>query len=100
MNNGKAIFLNPCDQCYLAISQTERSTNVAMPKNPPAKASEQPQRATHPPDERPHSIVTPNPDDTARWLHWLILPLSVVRLDVAETEVLARKEQTAIKRRI
>src|SRR2546421_10774288 len=66
-----------------------------MPKNPPA---EQPPHATHPPDERPHSVSTPSPDDTARWLQLADIALSEER--IAEIEALARKEQAAIKKRI
>ena len=73
-----------------------------MPKNPPAKASEQPQRATHPPDERPHGVARPHPDDTARWLALADIALrhAPTEEDMAEMEALARMEQAAIKRRI
>jgi len=60
-------------------------------------------RATRPPEERgTHSIDLINPNDAARWL---TLADSALRrgasaVEVAETEVLARKEQDAIKRRI
>lgn len=104
MINGKVNFLNPCNQrvIWQLVRRSVAHTNVVMPKNPPAKASEQPQRATHPPDERPHKIATPNPDDPARWLALAdtTLKRGASAVDVAETEVLARKEQTAIKRRI
>jgi hypothetical protein len=76
MNNGKVIFLGPCDQRVIwQLVRRSVSTNVAMHKNPPAKASEQPQRATHRPKSAPYKIATPNPDDTPRWLALaLILP--------------------------
>ena len=72
-----------------------------VPKNPPAKA-ELPPRPTHPPDERPHSVSRPNPDDTARWLALADIALrqAPTQEDVAEMEALARKEQVAIKKRI
>ncbi|HEY8225325.1 MAG TPA: hypothetical protein VIG25_08625 [Pyrinomonadaceae bacterium] len=70
-----------------------------MQKIPPA---EQPPRPIHPPDERPHSVTRPNPDDTARWLALADIALRHVPTeeDVAEMETLARKEQAAIKKRI
>src|SRR5438045_2276286 len=58
--------------------------------------------ATHPPDERPHALARPNPDDTARWLALADIALRHAPSDehVAELEALARKEQAAIKKRI
>ena len=60
-------------------------------------------RATHPPEERGTHGVTPvNPNDSARWLALAdtALRMGATELVVVETEVLARKEQDAIKRRI
>ena len=70
-----------------------------MPKTPPA---EQPIHATQPPDERPHGVARPNPDDAARWLALADTALrqASTEKDVAEMEALARKEQAAIKKRI
>jgi len=62
-----------------------------------------PPRATHPPEERgTHIIDLINPNDAARWLTLADAALSrgASAVEVAETEVLARKEQDAIKRRI
>ena len=64
---------------------------------------ETPPRATPPPEERgTHIIDLINPNDAARWLTLADAALSrgASAVDVAETEVLARKEQDAIKRRI
>jgi len=63
---------------------------------------EQPPRATQPADERPHSVTLVDPNDTARWLALADTALrqGASEENVAETEALARKEQTAIKRRI
>ena len=58
--------------------------------------------STHPPDERPHSVNRPNPDDTARWLALADIALrhAPTEEEIAEMEALARKEQAAVKRRI
>ena len=72
-----------------------------MPSKKPAEAAP---RATHPPpEERGTRGVSPiSPDDEARWLALADLALSrgASEVEVAEIEALARKEQTAIKRRI
>ena len=71
-----------------------------MPSKKPAEAAP---RATHPPAERGTRGVSPvNPDDAPRWLALADLALSrgASEVEVAEIEALARKEQTAIKRRI
>jgi hypothetical protein len=60
-------------------------------------------RATRPPEGRgTHAIDLINPNHEARWLTLADAALSrgASALEVAETEVLARKEQDAIKRRI
>jgi hypothetical protein len=60
-------------------------------------------RATHPPAERgTHGIDLINPNEEARWLTLADAALSrgASAAEVAETEVLARKEQDAVKRRI
>ena len=69
-----------------------------MSKTPPADAV----HATHPPDERPHSVSRHNPDDTARWLALADIALrhGPTEQDVADMEALAREEQAAIKKRI
>jgi hypothetical protein len=70
---------------------------------PPEKpANERAPHATHPADERPHSVPLIGPDDAARWLALADTALrhGASEENVAETESLARKEQTAIKRRI
>ena len=70
---------------------------------PPEKpADEQPPHAIQPADERPHSLNRINPNDAARWLALADTALrqGASEENVAETEALARKEQTAIKRRI
>ena len=58
--------------------------------------------AIHPPDERPHSVARPSPDDTARWLALADIALRHAPSEeaIAEIESLARKEQATIKRRI
>jgi hypothetical protein len=64
---------------------------------------EAPPHATHPPEERgTHIIDLINPNDAARWLTLADAALGrgASAVEVAETEVLARKEQDAIKRRI
>ena len=69
-----------------------------MSKTPPADAV----HATHPPDERPHSVSRHNPDDTARWLALADIALrhAPTEEEITEMEALARKEQAAIKKRI
>jgi truncated hemoglobin YjbI len=70
---------------------------------PPEKQADQPApHATHPVDERPHSVPPINPNDAARWLALADTALrqGATEQAVADTEALARKEQTAIKRRI
>src|SRR5205823_15105365 len=64
-------------------------------------AAEQAPNATHPPMERStHSIDLINPNHAARWLTLADAALSrgASEQAVSETEALARKEQTAIKR--
>ena len=69
------------------------------PEKPP---DEYVPRATQPADERPHSVDLINPNDAARWLALADTALrqGASEENIAETEALARKEQTAIKRRI
>ena len=70
---------------------------------PPEKpADEQTTHATQPSDERPHSVPLINPNDAARWLALADTALrhAPTDEDIADMEALARKEQTAIKRRI
>jgi hypothetical protein len=60
-------------------------------------------RATQPPEERGTRIIDLiNPNEAARWLTLADAALGrgASAQEVAETEVLARKEQDAIKRRI
>ena len=69
------------------------------PEKPP---NENVPHATHPADERPRSLSLINPNDAT---HWLALADTALHQgaseeNIAETEALARKEQTAIKRRI
>jgi hypothetical protein len=71
-----------------------------MPKTPPA---EQPAHATHPPDERgTHSVPAVHPSDAARWLALAdtALRMGATEVVVVESEILARKEQADIKKRI
>ena len=66
-------------------------------------AAEQALHATHPPKERgTHGIDLINPNDAARWLTLADAALNrgASEQAVSETEALARKEQTAIKRLI
>ncbi len=70
---------------------------------PPEKpADEQATHATQPSDERPHSVPLIIPNDAARWLALADTALrqGAREENIAETEALARKEQTAIKSRI
>ncbi|PYX12452.1 MAG: hypothetical protein DMG84_21675 [Acidobacteria bacterium] len=71
---------------------------------PPEKPADEQaaSRATQPADERPHGVVVINPNDQARWLALADVALSrgATAGEVAETEVLAREEQTAIKKHI
>ena len=73
-----------------------------MPREKPADEQAAP-HATHPPKERgTRSIDLINPNDAARWLTLADAALSrgASEQAVSETEALARKEQTAIKRLI
>ena len=66
-------------------------------------AAKQAPHAPHPPKERgTHAIDLINPNHEARWLTLADAALSrgASAVEVAQTEVLARKEQDAIKRRI
>jgi hypothetical protein len=70
---------------------------------PPEKpADEQPPRATQPADERPRGVPTVSPSDAARWLALAdtALRMGATEVVVVESEILARKEQAAIKKRI
>ena len=69
------------------------------PQKPP---DESVPHATQPADERPHGVDLINPNDAARWLALADTALrqGASEENIAETEALARKEQTAIKRRI
>ena len=71
----------------------------SVPKNP---NPEQAPHATHPSDERgTHGVPVVNPNDAARWL---VLADTALRMGATEvvgkSEILARKEQAAIKKRI
>ena len=71
----------------------------------PKKPADQqaPPRATRPPEERgTRGIDLINPNEAARWLTLADAALGrgASAVEVAETEVLARREQDAIKRRI
>ena len=59
--------------------------------------------ATQPPDEQgTHSVPAVHPSDAARWLALAdtALRMGATEVVVVESEILARKEQTAIKKRI
>ena len=65
--------------------------------------AEQPPRPTHPPDERgTHSVPDVHPSDAARWLALAdtALRMGATEVVVVESEILARKEQADIKKRI
>ncbi len=65
--------------------------------------AEQPPRPIHPPDERgTHSVPDVHPSDAARWLALAdtALRMGATEMVVVESEILARKEQAAIKKRI
>ena len=67
-----------------------------VPKNP---NPEQVPHATHPSDERgTHGVPLVNPNDAARWL--ALADTALRMATVVESEILARKEQAAIKKRI
>ncbi len=72
-----------------------------MPPEKPADEQATP-RATQPADERPHGVVVISPNDQARWLALADVALSrgATAGEVTETELLARKEQTDIKKHI
>ena len=80
---------------------TSYATALPMPRE--KAAAEQAPHATHPPKERgTHGIDLINPNHAARWLTLADAALSrgAIEQAVSETEALARKEQTAIKRLI
>jgi len=59
--------------------------------------------ATHPPAERgTHGVSSPSPADRARWLALAdtALRMGATEVVVVESEILARKEQAVIKKRI